>query len=555
MLIGQILKELFGVSEEEIEKALQLQKELGGYIGQRLIQLGSITETQLIEALSKQLNIPIFKDHESLNLDNLSEELKNINLEFILENNVIPIKITSERIEVITNDPLKTYVFNYLSNSLNKPCFVFLAEERILKQVKQKITPQEEKEVKFIFERDIERLKDLASEAPVIKYLNDLISKAVELNASDIHFEPAQRTFKIRLRIDGVLHDFEELKEDFFLAVVSRIKLLSGLDIAEKRLPQDGKFFTRVGANYIDMRVSTIPSVKGEDVVVRLLYRGKLSFNLSDLGLEEDSYILVKEMIKNPYGIILVTGPTGSGKTTTLYSMLSALKTPEKKIITIEDPVEYQLDGITQIQVKPEIGLTFASALRSILRHDPDIIMVGEIRDTETAQIAIQSALTGHLVLSTLHTNDSISTLFRLLDMGIEDYLINASLIGIIAQRIIRTICPYCAQEIPLDKNILEEYKIDKILEKFKNLLENDIKTYKGSGCKFCLNTGFKGRIAIFEILPYEEELKEIFIKTRSITVLRDYLERKTNFRTLREDGIIKYLKGKTTLEEILRVT
>lgn len=551
MLIGQILKELYQISDDDIERALKIQKEVKNYLGQILIQLGVITENQLINALSKQLNIPVFND-EDLSIEEIPEKLENINLNFLIENGFLPVKVDDNTVTLITNDPFKIYIVDYISKNLKKNCSLLLAEERKIKELSKRLIKTEESKA-FVIETDAEKLKDMALEAPVIKYLNDLISKAVELNASDIHFEPSQN-YRVKLRIDGILHDFDVLREDFFLATVSRVKLLSGLDIAEKRLPQDGKFFTKIGSSYIDMRVSTLPTVKGEDVVIRILYRGKLSFNLAELGLEDDHYEIVNNMIKKPYGILLVTGPTGSGKTTTLYSILSAIKSPERKIITVEDPVEYQLDGLTQIQVKSEIGLSFANTLRSILRHDPDIIMIGEIRDKETAQIAIQSALTGHLVLSTLHTNDSVSSLFRLLDMGIENYLINASLIGVIAQRIVRLNCPNCSVEYELDGETLEKYKLSNIFRKFEALIKIPI-IKKGKGCKNCLNTGFRGRTAIFEVLIYDEELKDLFIKTSSLSALRDYLQKNTLFRTLREDGHIKVLKGKTTVEEVLRVS
>lgn len=551
MLIGQILKELYQIRDEDIERALQIQKDVKTYIGQILIQLGVITENQLINALSKQFDIPIFQD-EDISVEELSEKIQDVNLNFLIENNFLPVKIDDENITLITNDPLKIHVVDYISKKLKRKVLLLLTEERKIKELSKKLSKSEE-DYALIIETDTEKLKDMALEAPVIKYLNDLISKAVELNASDIHLEPSQN-FKVRLRIDGVLHNFDILKEEFFLAVLSRVKLLSGLDIAEKRLPQDGKFSTKIGSSYIDMRVSTVPTVKGEDLVIRILYRGKLSFNLAELGLEEDHFEIVNDMIKKPYGLLLVTGPTGSGKTTTLYSILSAIKSPERKIVTVEDPVEYQLEGLTQIQVKPEIGLSFANVLRSILRHDPDIIMVGEIRDRETAQIAVQAALTGHLVLSTLHTNDSISSLFRLLDMGIENYLLNASLIGVIAQRIVRVNCPYCSEEYIMDKKIEEELKINEIFTRFKNLIGNKI-LKKGKGCKYCLNTGFRGRTAIFEVFSFEEELKEIFIKTSSLSALKNYLIKDKFFRTLREDGLIKVLKGKTIIEEVLRVT
>lgn len=552
MLIGEILKEQFNVKDEDIRKALEIQKEVKTYIGQILIQLGIITEKQLLKALSRQLNIPILDDEYLTLTEELFEKVKELHLDFLIENGFVPIKIEDDVVSLITNDPLKIYVLDYVSKRLDKEFKVYLAEERVINDISRRLLNKNSEYI-YEVETDIEKLKDIAFEAPVVKYLNDLITKAVDLNASDIHFEPF-RSCTIRLRIDGVLHELETLKEDFFLAVVSRIKLLAGLDIAEKRLPQDGKFYTKIGSSYIDIRVSTIPTVRGEDVVLRLLYRGKLSFNLSELGLEQDHYLVVEELIKKPYGILLVTGPTGSGKTTTLYSILSSIKSSEKKIITIEDPVEYQIDGLTQIQVKPQIGLNFASVLRSILRHDPDIIMIGEIRDKETAQIAVQSALTGHLVLATLHTNDSLSSLFRLIDMGVENYLINASLLGVIAQRIVRLNCPYCSTEVDLQDSVKEKYNFNEIYERFKDLI-GQIRLYRGKGCKNCFNTGFKGRTAIFEIFKYDEEIKELFIKTASLSALKSYLKKNSNFRTLREEGIIKVLKGKTTIEEILRVS
>jgi len=344
------------------------------------------------------------------------------------------------------------------------------------------------------------------------------------------------------------------LKETFYLATVSRVKLLSGLDIAEKRLPQDGKFSTKIASVFLDIRVSTIPTVKGEGVVMRLLYRERLTFDIKKLGIESDYEELVVKLISNPNGILLVTGPTGSGKTTTLYSVLTRLNSHERKIITIEDPVEYQLDGINQIQVKSEIGLTFANALRSILRHDPDVIMVGEIRDRETAEISIQSALTGHLVLSTLHTNDASSSLFRLVDMGMEDYLINAAIIGLVAQRIIRRNCTFCSHHDRLSEDVLKEYHIDEIVERFSRLLEGGPKFMRGDGCPKCVGTGYRGRIAIFELFEYRDELKEVFLRKRSLESLKAALRDNKDFRTLREDGMLKVAKGLTTLEEVLRV-
>lgn len=552
MLIGEILKDKFGLSDEDILKALDIQKSLKLRIGQILIQLGAITETQLIEALSIQLSIPINTSINEEDLISTLNALQNkLNLNYITQEGFLAFKIENDTIHIITTDPLKLHIISYIENATGLKTKVYLTYERYIRELARKYISKENF-VSLDIE-DPERLKDMASEAPVIKYLNDLLSRAVELNASDIHIEPQEKRFVVRMRIDGVLHEMDELEENFYLAVVSRIKLLSGLDIAEKRLPQDGKFSTRIGSLPIDIRTSTMPTVSGEDIVLRLLYRAKLSFDLKTLGIEQDHYDVLMDMIKKPYGIVLVTGPTGSGKTTTLYSVLSILRNPEDKIITIEDPVEYQIEGLNQIQIKPEIGLTFASALRSILRHDPDIIMVGEIRDKETAEIAIQAALTGHLVFSTLHTNDAPSSLFRLLDMGIEDYLINASIVGLIAQRIVRTNCPHCSEPIDIDKDIQDKYHFDNLMDRFSHLgISKSFK--KGKGCKHCANTGYRGRSAIYEMFEYDEELKEEFIRKRSLISLQDMLYKRPYYRTLREDGFLKVLEGKTTIEEVLRI-
>jgi len=556
MKFEQILKEKFHVKEEDLKKAYLLQKESSFSIGQILVSLGVLSEEQLIEALSLYLGIPI--------LDNdfeIEETLKNslngkLNIKFLIEKKCIPIKIEPETqtLYVATSAPFNYEIFNYITNLTGFKIKLFLTTEEKIKALSKAFIFEDTTEVKSLeIDEDVEKLTELAFEAPVIKYLNNLLTKAVDLRATDIHIENYKNKGRVRFRIDGILHDIEFLDENFTRAVISRIKLLSNLNIAERRLPQDGKFTTRVSSILLDIRVSTIPMVYGEGVVMRLLYRERLSFDIKSLGMEKDHYELALKLISHPYGILLVTGPTGSGKTTTLYSMLTYLNSDEKKIITIEDPVEYQLEGINQIQVKSEIGLTFANALRSILRHDPDIIMVGEIRDRETAEISIHSALTGHLVLSTLHTNDAPSSLFRLIEMGIEEYLINASIIGVIAQRIVRKNCPYCSEEIFLDKELIKTYGLDDLQKKWEDLIGKP-KILKGRGCSKCVNTGYKGRIAIFEIFEYDDELKEAFLKLKSLESFRKYLKENRDFRTLREDGFIKVLKGITTISEILRV-
>jgi len=556
-LLGQLLKNLFGVKEEDLNKAIDLQKEIGGYIGQILIQIGSITENQLMEALSRQFHIPLFNG-ERVEDEGLVAYLSDrLDYEFLIKNNIVPLKIDHDHktLYAVTNDPLNYPVFDYVVKALRYHVSLSLTTEETIRDLSKGYFYEQGKDfVSLSMEEDTEKLKEMAFEAPVIKYLNGLLSKAVELRASDIHIESSEKRFRIRFRVDGILHDMDVLEETFYLATVSRIKLLSGLDIAEKRLPQDGKFSTKIASAFLDIRVSTIPTVRGEGVVMRLLYRERLTFDIKNLGIEGDYEELVVKLIANPNGILLVTGPTGSGKTTTLYSVLTRLNSDERKIITIEDPVEYQLEGINQIQVKAEIGLTFANALRSILRHDPDVIMVGEIRDRETAEISIQSALTGHLVLSTLHTNDASSSLFRLVDMGIEDYLINAAIIGLVAQRIVRRNCSFCSLDAKPPEDVLKEYHIHEISEKYGDLLDGGPKFTRGAGCPKCVGTGYRGRIAIFELFEYTDELKEVFLQKRSLESLKAKLQNSKGFRALREDGMLKVAKGLTTVEEVLRV-
>jgi type II secretory ATPase GspE/PulE/Tfp pilus assembly ATPase PilB-like protein len=554
MLIGEILSQRFGVPKITIEKALKIQSELGGYIGSILVQLGAITENQLIEALSYQLNIPVYKEETVGGID-ISDLQFDLNIKFLLKNNFLPVAVKDSTVWFITNDPLNFEVISYL-NSLGLDYKIFLATENSIKEYSKfyidNVKPQE---IVSLDVDDTEKLKEIAFEAPVIKYLNTLINRAVELRATDIHIEPFGDNYRIRFRIDGILRDFETIDESFYLAVVSRIKLLSSLDIAEKRLPQDGKFTIQIASRLIDVRVSTIPMIGREGVVLRLLYRERLSFDISTLGIEKDHINLLLNTIKRPFGMFLITGPTGSGKTTTLYSLLSILNTSERKIITIEDPVEYQIPGINQIQVRSDIGLTFAKALRSVLRHDPDVIMVGEIRDSETAEISVQSALTGHLVLSTLHTNDSTGSLSRLFEMGIEDFLINSAIISVSAQRIIRKVCPHCSYQDSYDEDVKKEYRFYEVYDKYKYLFDEKPVFRRGRGCEKCAGSGYKGRMAIFEAFEYTEDLKHVFINTKSSETVKQYLIKDKNFRTLREDGIIKVLKGLTTLEEVVRVT
>ena len=393
----------------------------------------------------------------------------------------------------------------------------------------------------------LDDLKSLASQAPIVKLVNALILEAIQKGASDIHIEPFEKELRVRYRVDGVLRVVSKYSPEIKDAVVARIKVLSGLDIAEKRLPQDGRMKATFKGRQIDFRVSTVPTIYGEKVVLRILDKGSLKLDLSELGLEEREYKLLLKGIQSPYGMVLVTGPTGSGKTTTLYSSLLTVNKPEVNIMTVEDPVEYNLYGINQVQVNPEIGLTFARALRTFLRQDPDVIMVGEIRDIETAEIGIEAALTGHLVLSTLHTNDAPSTVTRLVDMGIEPFLVSSSIILVIAQRLARRICPYCKELFTYPPEVLMEVG-------FSGEEIAALHTYRGRGCEKCDFTGYKGRVALYEVMEMVPEIRDAIVKGKNSDEIREIAIRH-GMRTLREVGKIKITKGVTTPEEVLRVT
>ena len=471
--------------------------------------------------------------------------LKDITVDFLRENQIIP--VDENRIYITKNTPFYAVEdIRFLTGRV--PETIVISEEEFNEKLEEYISNLENK----IEEEEIKEetfLEDLltGSDAPVIQLINSLFLKAVRANASDIHFEPFSDKVVVRFRMDGVLHEISTIPLNTYPQVVSRIKIISRLNVAEKRLPQDGRIKVKIGDKKLDMRVSTLPTVFGERIVIRLLDKSNKLLTLEELGFLPEDLEKYRRIIKKPYGLVLITGPTGSGKSTTLYASLLELKTPRKNIITIEDPVEYQIDGISQIQVNPKINLTFANGLRSILRQDPDIIMVGEIRDLETAEIAIHASMTGHLVLSTLHTNDAPSAVARLVDMGVEPFLIASSLEGVIAQRLVRTICENCKTEYtPSDAEIEEIKKHYKKPIEIKHL-------YKGEGCQECLGTGFKGRMAIYEIMEVDEDLRTTISKNPETTVLKQKAIDK-GMKTLIEDGISKVLQGKTTLEEVLQV-
>lgn len=395
---------------------------------------------------------------------------------------------------------------------------------------------------------DIEKLKDLASEAPVVRLVNNLINKAVECQASDIHIEPYANALKIRYRIDGILQEMDAQPAQSTAAVISRVKIMAKLNIAERRRPQDGRIPLRIHGRDIDLRVSTVPTLHGESVVLRILDKGKGTLDLRKLGFDTSRYDEFCHAIKLPHGIMVVTGPTGSGKTTTLYAALQILNQPDKKIITVEDPVEYQLDGITQIQVKTQIDLTFANALRSVVRQDPDIIMVGEMRDLETASIAVQAALTGHMVFSTLHTNDAGSAITRLLDMGMQDYLLTSTVNAIVAQRLVRTLCEHCRKPTQFLPELIEELQLNKLAG------DTPLQTYEAAGCDHCAHTGYAGRTIIVEFLPMNDAIRQAVLAKSDGNTLQKIAIRE-GMQTMRQHGLQKVARGETTLDEVLRVT
>ncbi len=542
--IGEILVSQNACKEEDINKALSLQKEYGGRIGTILINTGVIVENQLLKALSIQLDAPLLSDLGIEEFDKIY--LKNISNSFLLENGVFPVWESEYFIKAAVEDPLRVDIFSYIEEITKKKLQIYLASSEEIRKLKAVFEEEEEGEYEYINEDEIDKLKELASEAPVIKFVNNIFSRAVESNASDIHIESFKNGMQVRFRIDGKLHTIENIPLSMKMAVIARLKLISKMNISENRLPQDGRISIKTSGKLIDIRASSVPTAFGESFVLRLLGKQDISYSLQKLGFFENSLNIINSIIKKPNGIFLTTGPTGSGKTTTLYSILNDLNREDTKIITVEDPVEYELNGISQIQVKSEIDFTFANALRSILRQDPDIIMIGEIRDKETAEIAVQAALTGHLVLSTLHTNSALGALHRLIDMGMEYFLLKSSIIGLMAQRLVRTLCPYCKERDEIDEEVRLLYGIDKIVKKYPFI---KVSPHKPVGCKRCNFTGFKGRLPIVEVAPFTKEIQNAFSKDYNLEDLSLF-----GYTTLFEDGILKYLNGDTTLDEVLRV-
>ena len=553
--LGQLLRERGLISEEDLKNALVLQQERTDKIGRILIDLGYVAERDILAVVSDQLKIPIFDGEYPA----VPIEADRLPFRFLRAFNVIPVHLENGVLRIVMADPLDLETQNSIRLRTGFALQVFLGvEAEIQAQLERLHGGDDENSTEKLIEtlgdfgaddENIEHLRDLASEAPVIRLVNLMISRAIESRASDIHLEPFEKELRLRYRVDGVLQNMDSPPNALRAAIISRIKLMAKLNIAERRLPQDGRIKLKVLGREIDLRVSTLPTMYGESVVMRILDRSNSSLiDLRRLGFPDDLYEKICQMTSKPHGIFLVTGPTGSGKSTTLYSALKRINIPDRKIITIEDPIEYQMDGINQIHVNPQIGLTFAAGLRHIVRQDPDVIMIGEIRDLETADIAIRSSLTGHLVFSTVHTNDAPSAVTRLVDMGVEDYLLASSLIGILAQRLVRVNCKGCKGPEKIPASLLAEAGFD------VTGLGEFVELQKGSGCKACDDTGYESRIGIFELLDIDDAMRHLIVKTADATVLKAEAVR-SGMKTLKQDGWSKVLAGLTTPDEVLRVT
>ena len=551
---GELLVRAGKLGPRELERALSAQHEMGGALDGVLVSLGLVSELDAARALAEHLGLP-FLPAEAYPA--VFAEPGGLLPEFLKTHRVLPLRAEDGVLQVAMRAPQDAFVLKALrlTTGLRPQPVVSLGSEidkalhRYLDEAEE--TGEADDGSPLGAEGDagdfVEHLRDLASEAPVIRQVNAIIGRVIELRASDIHLEPFDDGLHVRYRVDGVLHPGEVVPAGQGAAVSSRVKLLAHLDIAERRLPQDGRIKTRVKGRELDLRVSTVPTVHGESVVMRVLDRASVRFGLEDMGFEADTLARFNQLIHRPHGILLVTGPTGSGKTTTLYAALAKLDSVSQKIITVEDPVEYQLEGINQIQVHSQINLTFANALRSILRQDPDIIMIGEMRDGETAQIAVQSSLTGHLVLSTLHTNTAASAVVRMQDMGVERYLITSTVNGVLAQRLVRRLCPHCKTPVQPDPALLQSSGLGRFLS-------GGAPVYEARGCDHCRGTGYQGRTAIHELLVVDEAMRSAILQGLDASALQS-IAVKAGMYTLYDDGLRKVAAGVTSLDEVLRAT
>jgi general secretion pathway protein E len=539
--LGEILVGKQLISQEDLDRALEIQKERGEKLGKILVDLGFIAMRDVMLALSEQLEIPLVAIEGP---PAVSPETETLAPRFLRQFRCLPVALQDHTVVLAMADPLDFETRSAVASCTGLKVQPVLAGEQEILDAVDRYYGQTKQTADIEgfgaqAEEDLEHLRDMASEAPVIRLVNAMIASAVEKRSSDIHIEPFEKEFRIRFRIDGVLVEQDPPPREFKAAIISRVKLMAKLNIAERRLPQDGRIKVKTLGREVDLRVSTLPTLYGESVVMRLLDRSATDFyDLARLGFDDHMLRRMEYFTSLPHGIFLVTGPTGSGKSTTLYSALKRINQTDKKIITIEDPVEYQMDGINQIHVNPQIGLTFAAGLRHIVRQDPDVIMVGEVRDRETADIAIRSALTGHFVYSTLHTNDAPSAITRLTDMGVEHYLITSSVVAVLAQRLVRVICPQCKG--PAGTRMTPEGET--------------VEVFAGRGCDSCFGTGYRGRVGIFELMELNEEIRSVIMRRDDAGVITG-AARRNGMRNLREDGWMKVRNGVTTADELMRVT
>jgi type IV pilus assembly protein PilB len=561
--LGRVLTKMGKVTREQVQEAIDIQKTKKAKIGEILVELGYVSKTDVLEALAGQQGIAFYDLSEVESLD--AAVVDSIPAETAQAYQVVPISFQEKgrKIEVALKDPNNFRAVDDLRLLMGFTVTAYVSDpsdvERLLKKhfnrtesVTDVVTAMAGDD-KFASlagrgaSLDLDAVLEAAEDNKIIKLLNLVLMQAIKDRASDIHFEPFEEEFKMRYRIDGVLYEMVPPPKHLGPAITSRVKVMANLDIAERRLPQDGRIELQVAGNPVDLRVSVLPTMYGESVVMRVLDRGNVELSLDRVGFSPEEFKLVSRLIEKPNGIVIVTGPTGSGKTTTLYAALSTLNRPEVKILTAEDPVEYDIDGLCQVQVNPEVELTFAKALRSFLRQDPDVILVGEIRDLETAQIAVQASLTGHLVFSTLHTNDAPSSIVRLLDLGLEPFLLTATLEAIIAQRLVRTICTKCKEQFTPSEEQLMELEL-----RPEDVQGRDF--YRGRGCDNCNGSGYRGRMGLFEILVIDDELREMVMNQSSTAAVRAEARRK-GMRSLREAGLSALLNGQTTIDEVVRET
>ncbi|MEK6784293.1 MAG: type II secretion system ATPase GspE [Nitrospirota bacterium] len=559
-LLGRILEEKFNLLDSKLEEALAYQHEKGGLLGEVLLHLRLLREEQVLEALAQQFEMSWMPQLDTTHVDH--ELIKKIPIAFCRRYRVLPLRYEEGAILTASTDPLETVALDDLRLLLGKPIKPILTTSVALlaclnraydeianpagaEQVMEDIAANQSLDQLAHELDEPQDLLDATDEAPIIRLVNSVLFQAVRQRASDIHFESFERGLVVRYRIDGVLYPVLTPPKHLQASIIARLKIMAGLNIAEKRLPQDGRFAIRTSGKDVDLRVSVLPTSHGERVVLRLLEKENRLLNLSEMGFSKERLAVIHQLIQLAHGIILVTGPTGSGKTTTLYAALSHINAPDKNIITVEDPVEYQLLGIGQMQVNPKINLSFAAGLRSILRQDPDVIMIGEIRDRETAEIAIHASLTGHLVFSTLHTNDAASAATRLIDMGIEPFLVASSVVAVLAQRLLRRICPDCKRPYaPSDEE----------LSRLDVAPGSTVTLYRGAGCAACSQTGYRGRIGIFELMVLNDDIRRLIGSKADSTAIK-HAAITNGMVTLKQEGAQRVLQGQTTLEEVMRIT